>query len=145
MTKDFGFEKVLIELDWYDGPRGGVAEVCGILCRFKSNFDEKDDDWLGTFLVWPISEESFALELEAWSIFVSWNKLFESGKAGTKPHPGTGGINIRYDEIVSLLQKERETIPSNCDLAIAEFLRIERDARYEVSGPDYKLKWQLLD
>lgn len=142
MKGDSFFERVYVELVWYDGPREGVADVLGVPSRFKSLFD---DEWLGNYFIWPISQESLALEVEAWSIFVGWNKLYENGDADTGSHPGVGGINQRYDEIEELLRAGRNSMHDEGCRATAEFLGLERDNRYEIDGPDYELKWSVLD
>ena len=55
--RDFGPpEKVYVELEWYDGPRKGVADIGGVPHRFCSHFDENDDQPLGTFVVFPIDQ-----------------------------------------------------------------------------------------
>jgi len=139
------FEKVHVELSWYDGPREGVADVFGIACRFKSLFDASKDDLLDTFIFCPINVESLALEIEAWNIFVAWNIQYESGEADISTHPGVGGVSPRYDEIEKVLMYERNNMPNDCARATAEFLRLERDRRYDIDGPDYRLKWKLWD
>jgi hypothetical protein len=42
-----GFERVHVELDWYDGPRGGLADVDGLPHYFQSVPGcEPDDEYL---------------------------------------------------------------------------------------------------
>lgn len=134
-------EKVYVANDWYDGPRAGVADIKGLLHRFKSLFDEKDDEYLGTFMIWPIDEESLNLEIEQWCIFVNWNFLYESGEADVESHPGNGGINRRWDEIEMLLKKSRSEIPADAQKAVAEIEDIKRENRYEFDGPKYMMCW----
>ena len=60
-TEGFGPpETVYVENDWYDGPRAGVSDINGVPHRFKSLFDEKEDEYLATFLVWPIDEAALS-------------------------------------------------------------------------------------
>lgn len=47
-----GFERVHVELDWYDGPRGGLADVGGVVHYFQA-VSHLDDSGGGTFFVWP--------------------------------------------------------------------------------------------
>ena|SRR3984957_18947142 len=82
-----GFERVHIELDWWDGPRSGLADVDGAPCYFQSvDLCEPDDE----FLVWPASGLALALEREQWAIFVKWNHRYETGSATVDSHPGQG-------------------------------------------------------
>jgi hypothetical protein len=137
------FEKVHVETDWHDGPRAGIASIHGIPHRFKSNFDEQGDEFLSTFLVWPVSSRELELEIEQWGMFVEWNARFESGEAGTDSHPGAGGINARWDEIEAAVRQRRIDVPAGARLATAQFKRIDRKQRYEKCGPDYLLCWSF--
>lgn len=137
-------ERVYVESDWYDGPRAGVADVDGAPHRFKALFDETDDDYLGTFLVWPINHEDLALEIEQWRIFVEWNTRYEADLATVASHPGHGGVSRRYDEIDATLRASREEIPADARRARVEVESINRTCRYEPGGPDYRLRWCLL-
>ncbi|MEK8035045.1 hypothetical protein AACH06_29870 [Ideonella sp. DXS29W] len=96
-------EQVYVENKWYDGPRAGVADVQGKPHRFVSQYDEQEDEYLGTFLIWPIGEEDLLLEQEQWRIFVNWNEDYEAGKVGVESHPGQPGMSGRWDEIEAIL------------------------------------------
>lgn len=144
MNLDVGFERVYVELEWYDGPRGGIADIHGVPHRFKSNFDDNDEDWLGTFLVFPIDPVSLALEREQWCLFVAWNRRYESGDESVTRHPGHGGIDSRWDEIEALLAEHRDVIPSHAKQARAESRLLNREERYAEDGPAYRLRWTLL-
>ncbi len=137
-------EKVTVENEWYDGPRFGVGDIGGIPHRFKSLYDEEDDEYLGSFMVWSIDKFSLDLEIEQWCIFVDWNELYESGKSGADSHPGHGGINERWDEIETLLKHGRDEVPSNAKKATAEMVNAETTDRYNKEGPGYKLRWCIL-
>jgi hypothetical protein len=139
-----GFERVCVELEWYDGPRAGIADIHGVPHRFKSNFDDNDEDWLGTFLVFPIDAVSLALEREQWRLFVDWNRRYESGEEGVTRHPGHGGIDPRWDEIEALLAGNRDAIPAGAKRARAESRRLNREERYAEDGPAYRLRWTFL-
>ena len=136
--------KVYVENDWFDGPRAGIADIGGVPHRFRSLFDEKDDEYLGTFLVWPVDQATLDLEVEQWHIFVDWNASYEAGRAGTESLPGHGGIDARWDELDRLLKNSRSEVPHEARRAIAEMTRIDRNTRYAPSGPAYMLAWCLL-
>ena len=133
-------EKVYVELDYYDGPRGGVADFGGIPHRFGSLFGETEDDYSGTFLIWPIDPEMLALEVEQWRIFTAWNALYEAGKVGTETHPGHGGLDARWDELDRLLQAGRSEVPADARKARVEFVPLDA-ARYAPEGPAYQARW----
>ncbi|MEG0130034.1 MAG: hypothetical protein RSA22_02140 [Acinetobacter sp.] len=137
-------EHVYVENEWYDGPRAGIADVNGIPNRFKSLFDEAEDEYLGTFLVWPVDLITVELEQEQWRIFAVWNALYEAGKATIDTHPGHGGKNARWDEIEALLAISRTNIPQLAQHALAKLTHFDGDVRYPSSGPAYTLSWRLL-
>jgi hypothetical protein len=137
-----GFERVHVELDWYDGPRSGLADVDGIPHYFQAVHDylhpgEPDDE----YFVWPASDTAMALEHEQWGIFVDWNTRYEAGAATVDSHPGHGGINARYDELTSLLAPYRAAPPGARRLA-AEWRPKDRTMRYDADGPDYLVRWR---
>jgi hypothetical protein len=144
MTNYGPAEHVYVEREWYDGPRAGIADVNGVAHRFDSLFDEKDDEYLGTFRIWPIETAMLELEIEQWRIFVEWNALYEAGKVATDSHPAHGGRSARWDEIEILLKQSRTTVPSGALNAVAELINIEGQARYAPSGPAYMFKWRVL-
>jgi hypothetical protein len=135
---------VYVENEWYDGPRAGVADINGVPHRFKLLFDEEADQYLGTFLVWPIEQRVLDQETEQWRIFVEWNASYEAGEATTESHPAHGGLSARWDELEVLLRQSRTEVPSSAKRANAELHRIDRESRYAASGPAYTLTWHLL-
>ena len=137
-------EHVYVENEWYDGPRAGIADVNGIPHRFTSEWDEVGDEYLGTYLVWPVSAEELALEQEQWAIFVGWNDQFEAGTADTNSHPGHVGTNARWDEIEAQLASKRTLTPPAGKRAKVQVFPLERGSRYALSGPAYQLSWALI-
>jgi len=137
-------ERVYVENEWYDGPRAGIADINGTPHRFKSLFDEEEDEYLGTFMVWPIDKQVLDLEIEQWRIFVEWNTLYELRQADSDSHPGHGGRNARWDEIEALLKQSRSDVPTWAKRARAEMSGNDREVRYAPSGPAYMLSWSIL-
>jgi hypothetical protein len=138
------FEHVLLETEWFDGPRAGIANVHGEPHRFLSLFDEGDDEYLGSFLVWPVGAEELALEQEQWLIFVAWNDRYEAGEVDIDTHPGHRGTNQRWDELTLLLEPARKAVPANARRAKANRIDLGERKRYERIGPAYQLSWALL-
>lgn len=138
-----GFERVHVESEWYDGPRSGIADIHGVPHRFMSHFDEKDDEWLSTYTVFPVDADTLALEREQWCIFVHWNRRYESGETGLETHPARGGVDARWDTLEALLA-DRRVVPPNARHAKAEFMRGARDEACSEAGPGYRLRWTWL-
>ena len=137
-------EHVFVESEWYDGPRSGVANINGLPHRFVSQWDEQDDECLGSFLVWPVRAEELSLEQEQWRIFVEWNIKYEAGAASTESHPATPGTSKRWGEIEELLGAVRASAPECAQRARAQMVQLDQGQRYAVSGPDYQMSWCLL-
>ena len=136
--------RVHVENEWYDGPRAGVADFGGNPHRFLSQYDEQEDESMGTFLVWPIDDSELALEQEQWKIFVDWNEQYEAGLVGTGTHPAQPGTSKRWDEINALLATRRKSPPQGAKRAKAQMVPLNEQQRYAPSGPAYQLSWALL-
>jgi len=134
-----GFEHVYAELDWYDGPRGGLVGIGGVPHYFQCHdvdFSVAPDE----YFVWPADEKLVALEREEWAIFVEWNQRYEEGTSGIAWHPGHGGVNARYDELTALLTPHRQA-PADAKLLVAEW-RSDGGDRYRADGVDYWVRWR---
>jgi hypothetical protein len=44
-------EEVHLIIDYWDGPREGVADYCGTPHYFRAVFDEKKDEWSDVFRI----------------------------------------------------------------------------------------------
>lgn len=133
-----GFERVYVELEWYDGLREGVADVNGVPHYFQSlHWDQVGD--ADEFSVWPASEDALTLEREQWAIFAKWNQRHEAGAVTLESHPGHGGIDARYDELTALLGPHRQA-PDDARRLLGE-VRFVKGGRYRVDGVDYWVRW----
>lgn len=133
-----GFERVYVELEWYDGPREGVADVDGAAHYFQ-NDDYDHADEAAEYRVWPASVEALALEREQWAIYARWNERYEAGTVAPDSHPGHGGIDARYDELTALLTQHRQA-PGDARRLVAQW-RFVAGARYRVGGVAYWVRW----
>ena len=134
-----GFERVYTELEWYDGPRVGLADVNGKPHYFQNHdYDHAGED--DEYQVWPSGEAVVELEREQWAIFARWNERREAGEVGPESHPDHGGIDIRYDELELLLAPHRQA-PDGARRLVGE-LRFGAGARYRVEGLDYWFRWR---
>ncbi|ANB07122.1 hypothetical protein SAM40697_3164 [Streptomyces ambofaciens] len=132
-----GFERVYAELEWYDGPRVGLADING-----KPHYFQNRDYAEGTdeYQVWPASEAAVTLEREQWAIFTRWNERRAAGEFGPESHPDHGGIDARYDELELLLAPHRQE-PDDARRLVGE-VRFVAGPRYRAEGPDYWFRWR---
>lgn len=134
---------VLVENEYYDGPRTGITILHNTPYRFISDFDN-NIGYLDTFSLIPISNSELELEIEQWRIFVDWNNDYESGKVASTSHPGHGGISPRWDEIEKCLQRPRKDRDGLTLKATAEFKHNGQAKRYDHGGPCYTASWTFL-
>lgn len=136
------FEAVHVELDWYDGPRAGLADIDASPHYFRAVLDyahpDAPDD---EYFVWPADAAALAWEREQWAIFVEWNTRYEAGTTTTEAHPGHGGVDARYDELTRLLEPHR-TMSEGARRVAAEWRWSVAPMRYHVGGLDYRLRWR---
>jgi hypothetical protein len=134
-----GCHPVVVELDWYDGPRAGLVDIDGEPHYFRC----ADEDYsvpADRYLVWPAGEPAATLEREQWLIFVRWNERYEAGSAGVDRHPGHGGVDPRYDELTARLTPHRRA-PDDARVLVAEW-RSDGGDRYRPDGPGYRVRWR---
>jgi len=133
-----GFERAHVELDWYDGPRAGVADIDGKPHYFQGHHYEREHE-ADEYAVWPLSSEALEWEREQWQIYVRWNERCQAGEVGPETHPGHGG-NARYNELDALLAPHRKA-PDNAP-------RMERELRFVEPSPgkveslNYWFRWR---
>ncbi|MFF7492831.1 hypothetical protein [Streptomyces rubiginosohelvolus] len=134
-----GFERVYAELEWYDGPRVGLADIGGKPHYFQNHdYDHRDE--AAEYQVWPASEAAAELEREQWAIFARWNERREASEVGPESHPDHGGVDARYDELKLLLAPHR-LAPDDARRLVGE-MRFVAGARYRVEGLDYWFRWR---
>lgn len=134
---------VLVENEYYDGPRVGITLLNEAPFRFVADF-KQEEGYLETFTLYPISESEVELEVEQWRIFVDWNNEYEAGKASVETHPGQGGISSRWDEIELLLEQSRKIGNTPYLKATAEFINNGKGNRYGYDGPCYSAEWSFF-
>lgn len=57
-------EEVYFVIDYWDGPREGVADYCGTPHYFRGVFDEKRDVWSDVFILSPLDQDTYHLLME---------------------------------------------------------------------------------
>ena len=131
---------VLAELDYCDGPRGGLTEIGGEVWYFQSTYADIDSSSGEVFQVWRADRSAVELEREAYRIFVAWNDDYEAGRTTVETHPANGGMSDRYDAIEAELEAVRRAPPGALRMT-AEFRFSDQTKRYDAEGLDYNIRF----
>ncbi len=104
-------EIVLTMTDYYDGPRGGIANYHGKPHVYSSLFDEVADDWSDTFLLQSVDEKTFRLAMEDWAIWCRWERAYHNGQTPHTTHPALPDERARHDELRVILTPKLKVDP----------------------------------
>lgn len=127
------FEVVYTVLDWYDGPRRGVADCKGHAHLFESEWRDREDVVADTFLLVPVDAETFALVLEDWTIWRRWETAFHKGMAARESHPALPEDQERHRELQHLLEG-RLTVDSIKAIRRKAEFRVRHDPEWSGHG-----------
>ena len=117
-----GHEEVFTVMDYYDGPRKGVANFRGLPHLYECIFDEVKDDYSDLYRLTPISQRIFELAKEDWAIWERWEAAFHSGKTSIESHPALPQDRKRHEEIQAILDSALTTNTAECATQRGSFL-----------------------
>ena len=115
------FETVHTMTDYYDGPRGGVANFRGVPHVYESQFSDSLGNYTDSFHLSPICREVFQLALEDWAIWLRWGGAFKCGDTTHDTHPVLPADRARHDDLDRFLNGKLTIDPNNFVVATAEF------------------------
>lgn len=133
------FEQVHTVIDWYDGPRRGVATVNGRPHVYESCWSDIDSDDDDVFVLSPISGEVFSAAIEDWEISTRWEVAYKSGKTTIETHPALPEDRVRHAALV-MIQNERLVIDERQRFAATVVFRYHVDAQ-----PRIEAEWTIID
>lgn len=116
-----GYERVYTVIDYYDGPRKGIADYRGKPHFYECIFDESKDDYTDSFLLTPVDAQSFQLAMEDWAIWQRWKLAFHMGKIDASTHPALPNERERHTELQAILQKVLVADPAKAVTCIGHF------------------------
>lgn len=132
------YDIVYTIVDYWDGPRSGVAQFQGRPHLYQSVFDELADDWTDVFLLQPVDNETFQLELEDWEIWKRWRDAYDKGVTSIEAHPALGVDRERHDELKITLSERLGSISTKIVRARGDF------TASDTQGITY-VRWTPLD
>ena len=109
-----GYEEVFTVTDYYDGPRKGVANFRGEPHFYDCIFDDGKDEYSDLYRLTPLSQRSFELAKEDWTIWKKWEAAFHSGRATVESHPALPQDRARHEEIRAILDSALTTNAAVC-------------------------------
>ena len=101
-------EKVHFVIDYWDGPRVGVADHCGTPHYFRALFDEERDEWSDVFTLWPLDPDIYQLLIERIEIWQRWQEAYESGATSLDSHPALPEDTNRSNELAEIIERKTD-------------------------------------
>jgi len=136
------FDIVHTVTDWCDGPRRGIADLCGQPHLFKSDWKDGEDMDSDTFLLMEIDHSTFELALEDWAIWRRWETAFHQGNATQETHPVLPEDRQRHEELMLLLEGRLVADPARAIRMKAEF-RVRNDPDWNGYGwHPLEVRWE---
>ncbi|TWU05788.1 hypothetical protein [Stieleria varia] len=131
------FETVHTMTDYYDGPRGGVADFRGTPHVYESEFSDTLGNYTDSFRLSPITDDLFQLALEDWAVWLRWNAAYKRGDTPHETHPALPDDRARHEELQRLLNGKLVIDPDNFVVATGEFRFTESldQVRWSVAPP----------
>jgi hypothetical protein len=121
-----GFEKVFTVTDYYDGPRGGIANFNGKPHLYNCIFGEQD--YSNLYWLTPVNQEVFLFALEDWAIWKRWERAFYAGEVNRDSHPALPAERDRHLHIQSLLDEQLKTDKERCIIRAGAFANAGTEA-----------------
>lgn len=128
-----GYEKVFTVMDYYDGPRQGIANFNGSPYFYDCIFSHEKQDYSDLYQLTPISNEVFELSMEDWAIWERWQRAFHKGTAPENTHPALPEDRVRHEAIKVTLDKELTTNMEICVVRKALFSSAQDQVKWEAS------------
>ena len=122
------YEIVHTMTDYYDGPRGGVANFGGKPHVYESEWADGENPKCDTFLLSPISDDTLKLALEDWRIWLKWREAFDRGEVDSETHPALPEDRARHEELEAVLKKALEVDPDAAIRVTGEFKALEESS-----------------
>src|SRR5688572_27222106 len=136
------YEKVYTVTDYYDGPRGGIADFEGRPHLYASEWDDGEDDYALTFVLSPVDDKVFRLAIEDWEIWLRWETAFHEGRATQETHPALPEDRRRHGELEHLLSGRLVADPERSFRVHGDF-RVTKDTSGRKRDPSsWEVRWE---
>jgi hypothetical protein len=140
----FSFERVHTMTDFYDGPRGGIADYEGQAHVYQSVVNELEG-YTDIFRLSPVSQDLFLLALEDWRIWLRWEAAFHQRETSSDTHPALPEDQKRHEILDAILEGQLVVDESNCIIAHGEF-RLRDELHWSGYGfRPLEVKWSRTE
>ncbi|HET9839867.1 MAG TPA: hypothetical protein VFR84_16690 [Candidatus Angelobacter sp.] len=104
-------ETVFTVIDYYDGPRKGIANYQGTPSYYECIFDDVAGDYSDLYYLTPIDQHTFEVAMEDWEIWRRWEAAYHSGKVTLDSHPALPEDRNRHEELQAILDAALQSSP----------------------------------
>jgi hypothetical protein len=133
-----GWERVYTISDFFDSPRGGVADFEGKPHAFQCRFSEADDDWTDIFDLMEIEPDLLATVLERWALWLRWQAAFARGDTTIKTHPVLPEDKTRWNDLNESIGDKLDIDKTRAKTMRAQFRKAE------LHTGDFEVSWTAL-
>jgi hypothetical protein len=135
------YEPVYTLTHYYDGPRRGIAAYRGQPHLYESRFSDIGSESDDTFLLSPVSPDTFALALEDWAIWLRWETAFREGRTCQETHPALPEDAARRSELEVELASRLTIDESIASCATANFRDRPGSSTEAGASPELDVEW----
>jgi hypothetical protein len=136
-------EEVHLIIDYWDGPREGVADYCGTPHYFRALFDEKRDEWSDVFILSPLDLDTYRLLIESNGIWQRWQEAYATGATTLDSHPVLPEDTNRSKELAEIIERKTQIDPLTVIKLKGSF---EADDRTKLtSNRKWRVRWLPMD
>jgi hypothetical protein len=138
-------EHVYSMTDYYDGPRGGIANYCELPHVYRTLWADIDRNRPDVFELIPIDGQTLTLALEDWAIWRRWEAAFHRGETSQDTHPALPEDRLRHEELTALLHRLLPDRSSTAITAIADFDWPPPGSPLWGGGAPVGVRWTVVD
>jgi hypothetical protein len=95
-------------IDYWDGPREGVADYCGAPHYLRALCDEQRGEWSDVFILSPLDLDTYQLLIECNQIWQRWQEAYQTGAATIDSHPALPEDTNRSTELAEIIERKTE-------------------------------------
>jgi hypothetical protein len=136
-------ERVYTMPDYYDGPRGGLANFGGRPHIYRSLWADIDRKAPDVFELIPIDAETLALALEDWEIWRRWEAAYAHKEVAHETHPAIPAGRARHEELAAMLESRLSVRIPTPVTAVGEFEW--PSTNYPGLGSPISVRWTVVE